>query len=60
MDRGGWRAMVHRVTKSQTQLKHLSRHAQASKKRTLKRKDPEKERIQLFFFNFFKFYFIKL
>ena len=52
--------MVHRVTKSQTQLKHLSRHAHASKKRTLKRKDPEKERIQLFFFNFFKFYFIKL
>ena len=52
--------MVHRVTKSQTQLKHLSRHAQASKKRMLKRKDPEMERIQLFFFNFFKFYFIKL
>ena len=27
MDRGAWRATVHRVTKSQTQLKQLSRHA---------------------------------
>ena len=26
-DRGAWRAMVHRNTKSQTQLKHLSLHA---------------------------------
>ena len=25
MDRGAWRATVHRVTKSQTQLKQLSR-----------------------------------
>ena len=28
MDRGIWRATVHRVEKSQTRLKHLSRHAQ--------------------------------
>ena len=27
MDRGAWRAMVHRVRKSQTQLKQLSAHA---------------------------------
>ena len=27
MDRGVWRAMVHRVTKSQTWLKWLSKHA---------------------------------
>ena len=27
MDRGAWRATVHRVTKSQTQLKQLSMHA---------------------------------
>ena len=27
MDRGAWRATVHRVTKSQTQLKRLSMHA---------------------------------
>ena len=27
MDRGAWRAIVHRVTKSQTQLKRLSMHA---------------------------------
>ena len=27
MDRGAWRAIVHRVTQSQTQLKRLSRHA---------------------------------
>ena len=27
MDRGAWRATVHRVTKSQTQLKQLSTHA---------------------------------
>ena len=26
MDRGAWRAMVHRVAKSQTQLKRLSTH----------------------------------
>ena len=26
MDRGAWRATVHRVTKSQTQLKRLSMH----------------------------------
>ena len=29
MDRGAWRAIVHGVTKSQTQLKWLSRHAEA-------------------------------
>ena len=29
MDRGVWRAIVHGVTKSQTQLKRLSRHAEA-------------------------------
>ena len=28
MDRGAWGATVHRVTKSQTQLKRLSMHAQ--------------------------------
>ena len=28
MDRGAWRATVHRVTKSQTQLKRQSTHAQ--------------------------------
>ena len=28
MDRGAWRGTVHRVTKSRTQLKWLSRHAQ--------------------------------
>jgi len=27
MDRGAWRAILHRVTKSQTQLKWLSKHA---------------------------------
>ena len=27
MDRGAWRATVHRVTKSQTQLNRLSKHA---------------------------------
>ena len=27
MNRGAWQAMVHRVTKSQTQLKQLSMHA---------------------------------
>ena len=27
MDKGAWRATVHRVTKSQTQLKRLSTHA---------------------------------
>ena len=27
-DRGAWRAAVHRVAKSQTQLKRLSMHAQ--------------------------------
>ena len=27
MDRGAWRATVHRVAKSQTQLKQLSMHA---------------------------------
>ena len=27
MDRGAWRAIVHRVTKSRTQLKQLSIHA---------------------------------
>ena len=27
MDRGAWQATVHRVTKSQTQLKQLSMHA---------------------------------
>ena len=26
MDRGAWQAIVHRVTKSQTQLKQLSMH----------------------------------
>ena len=29
MDRGAWQATVHRVTKSQTQLKQLSVHAHA-------------------------------
>ena len=28
MDRGAWQAMVHRVAKSHTRLKHLSSHAQ--------------------------------
>ena len=28
MDRGGWQATVHSVTKSQTQLKRLSTHTQ--------------------------------
>ena len=28
MDRGGWRAIVHRVAKSQTRLRRLSTHAQ--------------------------------
>ena len=27
MDRGVWRAMVHKVTKSATRLEHLSTHA---------------------------------
>ena len=27
MDRGAWQATVHRVTKSQTQLKQISTHA---------------------------------
>ena len=27
MDRGTWRAIVHRVTKSQTQLKQLKAHS---------------------------------
>ena len=30
MDRGAWRATVHKVTKSQTQLKQLSLHAHSS------------------------------
>ena len=30
MDRGAWRATVHRVAKSQTQLKRLSIHAHTS------------------------------
>ena len=29
MDRGAWWATIHRVTKNQTQLKHLSTHTQA-------------------------------
>ena len=29
MDRGAWRAIVHRVTKSRQQLKQLSTHALA-------------------------------
>ena len=33
MDRGAWWAMVHRVSKSPTRLKRLSRH---SRSRTLK------------------------
>ena len=44
MDRGAWQATVHRVTKSQTQLKQLGTHAHtgvlyknfAKKKRTVK------------------------
>ena len=28
MDRGAWRATIHRLTKSQTQLKQRSTHAQ--------------------------------
>ena len=31
MDRGGWRATVHGVTKSQTQLKQLSMHTRPLK-----------------------------
>ena len=31
MDRGGWRATVHRVTGSQTQLKQLSMYAHQEK-----------------------------
>ena len=33
MDRGAWRATIHRVTKSQTQLKRLSTRAHASLRR---------------------------
>ena len=32
MDRGAWQATVHRVTKSQTQLKQLSTHARTQNK----------------------------
>ena len=31
MDRGAWRATVHRAAKSQTRLKQLSTHRQATK-----------------------------
>ena len=31
MDRGAWQAMVHRVAKSWTLLKRLSKHAKADK-----------------------------
>ena len=30
MDRGAWQSIVHRVAKSQTQVKRLSMHAQLS------------------------------
>ena len=30
MDRGAWRATVHRITKNQTQLKQLSTHVHPS------------------------------
>ena len=33
MDRGAWRAIVHRVAKSQTQLKRLSTHTTIWRKR---------------------------
>ena len=33
MDRGAWQAMVHRVTKSQTQLRQLSVHAHTEAQR---------------------------
>ena len=32
MDRGAWRAVVHRVTKNQTRLKWLSTHTQVGKR----------------------------
>ena len=35
MDRGPWRATVHEVTKSQTQMKQLSTHACRSEPNTL-------------------------
>ena len=35
MDRGAWWAIVHTVTKSQTQLKRLSMHAYMKLRRTL-------------------------
>ena len=35
MDRGPWRATVHEVTKSQTQMKQLSTHAHRSEPTTL-------------------------
>ena len=34
MDRGAWQAMVHRVSKSQTQLKRLSVYAQVNQMET--------------------------
>ena len=35
MDRGAWRAMVHRVAKSQTRLKQLSTHTYMSLKQDI-------------------------
>ena len=40
MDRGGWWAIVHRVTKSWTQLKRLSTHTHLVKKTTKKEVAP--------------------
>ena len=36
MDRGAWRATVHRVTQSQTRLKQLSTHAHGNHIKVLK------------------------
>ena len=37
MDRGAWQATVHRVTKSQTQLKRLSMHSGMDQARLISR-----------------------
>ena len=44
MDRGAWRAMVHRVTKTPTRLKGLSTHTLSSIRQTSKNKTAKSKR----------------
>ena len=47
MDRGAWRAIVHGVTKSQTQLKRMSTHTQVSNRITLSHKRAKRKMTAL-------------